>query len=492
MEESTQLSSIYMHRWESQSLAKRLYNSAPWYVQNVLVSAYGLVLKRRLTSPAVKQCFDYYLKTQWLSQEELGELQSQKLQALIQHAYQNVPYYREVFDRLHLKPDDIRKPADLQKLPLLGKQEIRQNPDAMFARNADRTKMNVMATSGTTGSPLKVYVTSHNAATERALNLRMRHWGGWHPNDKRATLSGYSVVPQGPQKLPLWRYDLPEHRLFLSPYHMTEQNMGEYIKKLRAFKPKIIESYPSYLSFLALHLERVGEFLPVEAVFTSSETLFPHQRQVIEERFQTRVFDWYGLTERAASAAQCELGDGYHVNAEKIIIEIVREDGTVAAPGEYGEIAGTNLEEYGMPLIRYRSGDMSAMRAEPCGCGRALPLIEQIQTRVDDIITTTDGRLINPAPLAGLFRSETIQRGRIIQEETDRFIVQIVAGDGFSKAETTPIVDGVRRVVGADARVSVEMVDDIPCKANGKYPFVVSKLRNKPRVDASESEKVFS
>ena len=486
MEESTQLSTQTMRRWESQSLAKRLYNASPWYLQNIFVSAYGLVLMRRLTSPAIKKHLAYYLKTQWLSREDMAELQSKKLQALIQHAYQNVPYYRQVFGRLGLKPEDIRTPADLEKLPLLGKQEIRQNPDAFFVRNMDRQKMNAMATSGTTGSPLTVYVTSHNAATERALNLRMRHWGGWHPNDKRATLSGYSVVPQGPQKLPLWRYDLPEHRLFLSPYHMTNENMGKYIEKLRGFQPQIIESYPSYLSFLALHLERNNETLPVQAVFTSSETLFPHQRQIIEERFETRIFDWYGLTERAASAAQCELGDGYHVNAEKTIIEIVRDDGTVALPGEYGEIVGTNLEEYGMPLIRYRSGDMSALRAEPCPCGRALPIIEQIQTRVDDIITTSDGRLINPAPLAGLFRSETIQRGRIVQEEPDRFTVQIVAGDGFSQADATPIVDGVHRVVGSNVRVAVEVVDAIPCLPNGKYPFVLSKLRNKPKPDRVE------
>ncbi len=486
MSEAAHLSSQAMRRWESQSLAKRLYNASPWYVQNAFVSAYGLVLMRRLTSPAVKRLLAYYLKTQWLTPEDMLELQAQKLRALIEHAYQNVPYYRQVFDKLHLKPDDIRVPDDLQKLPLLGKQEIRQNPDAFFARNVDRRKLNAMATSGTTGSPITVYVTSHDAASERALNLRMRHWGGWHPNDKRATLSGYSVVPQGPQNLPLWRYDLPERRLFLSPYHMTNENMGAYIEALRKFQPQVIESYPSYLSFLALHLERADESLRVQAVFTSSETLFPHQREIIEERFRTRIFDWYGLTERAASAAQCELGDGYHVNAEKTIVEIVCDDGCNAQPGEVGEIVGTNLEEYGMPLIRYRSGDVSALRAEPCPCGRGMPLIEQIQTRVDDIITTTDGRLINPAPLAGLFRTTSIERGRIIQEEPNRFTVQIVTRDGFTPADASPIVDGIHRVVGSDASVAVEVVDAIPCMANGKYPFVVSKLRNKPQPERVE------
>jgi phenylacetate-CoA ligase len=480
MNDQPKLSSKFMRRWESQSIAKHIYNASPWYIQNIFISAYGLILMQRLTSPAVKQYLAYYLKTQWLSKAELAELQKTKLRALIHHAYHNVPYYRQVFDDLHLKPEDIREVADLQKLPLLSKREVRQNFDRLFASNFDRRKMNAMATSGTTGSPLTVYVTSHNAVTERALNLRMRNWGGWNANEKRATLSGYSVIPQGPQNLPLWRHDWPERRLFLSPYHMTSENMGDYIEKLRDFQPTIIESYPSYLSFLALYLERKNDFLPVQSVFTASETLFPYQRQIIEERFKTKIFDWYGLTERAASAAQCKYSDGYHVNGEKSLVEIVRSDGSVAPPGEYGEIVGTNLEEYGMPLIRYRSGDMSALRSAECPCGRNLPLIEQIQTRVDDIITTSDGRLINPAPLAGLFRSKTIERGRIIQEDSNRFTVQIVAGDGYSEADAEPIIKGVHRVVGSDAEVSVQVVDEISSLPNGKYPFVISKIRTNP------------
>ena len=468
-----------MRRWESYSVARRIYDGSPWYIQNLLISGYGWVLMRRLTSPAVQEQLAYYLNSQWFSKEELANLQLRKLRALIHHAYRYVPYYRRVMNRLKLKPDDICELADLEKMPMLTKQDIRDHFDELFSRNGNRRKMNPMATSGTTGSPLLVYVTSRNAVTERALNLRMRHWAGWAVNEKRATLSGFSVVPQGKQKLPLWRYDLPEKRIFLSPYHMTEATMGNYLHALRNFRPKVIESYPSYLSFLAQYLARTNQTFPVRAVFTSSETLFPHQRQIIEERFQTQIFDWYGLTERAVSAAQCEQADAYHVNAEKSIVEIVKEDGAIALPGEPGEIVGTNLEEYGMPLIRYRTGDMSAYRAEGCQCGRALPIIEQIQTRVDDLITTSDGRMINPAPLAGLFRSNAIQRGRIIQEDINHFVVQIVPVNENVAVDAEPIVRGIQTVVDSDASVTVQMLDEIAPRANGKYPFVVSKVHAK-------------
>lgn len=476
MENQSSLHSKHMPRLESQTLAKRIYSACPWYVQNVFVSAYGLILMQRLTSPEVKKHLAIYMQTQWLSKTELHRYQSQKLSALIHHAYQHVPYYHKLFDSLHLGPDDILEPADLQKLPLLTKQDVRNHLNELFATNINRRKMNAMSTSGTTGSPITVYVTSQNAATERALNLRMRTWAGWSVHERRATFTGYSVVPQGPQPLPWWRQDWPEHRLFLSPYHMTHANMGQYIEAIRAFQPKVIEGYPSYISFLAQELEARNEMLPVQAVFTSSETLFPYQRQVIEERFG-KIFDWYGLTERAASAAQCEQTDGYHVNAEKTIVEIVRPDGSPAAPGEYGEIVGTNLEEFGMPLIRYCSGDVSALREQTCACGRNLPLIEQIQTRVDDIITTSDGRLINPAPLAGLFRSHSIDRGRIIQEDLMHYTVKIVPISGYSKAESAKIIKGMHAVLGADIQIRVDLVESIPCQGNGKYPFIISKIR---------------
>lgn len=458
------------------ALAKRLYSASPWYLQDVLISAYGLVLWKKMARQKVLQHLPELMESQHLSPDELVTLQARKLRPLIAHVYENVPFYREVFDRLHLKPEDIREPADLQKLPLLSKKDVRQNLERLIARNIDRKTLEYQPTSGTTGTPLPLYVTDENEALERALWLRMRSWAGWKPGDSRATFFGYMVVPIRCDKPPFWRYDWPERRLLFSAYHMTRDNIGLYLEKLRAFRPKVIEGYPSYLSFLARHLEQHDDTLPVQAIFTYSETLYPHQRRLIEERFACKIYDWYGLTERAASAGQCEYADGYHLSMEKNIVEIIRPDGTPAAPGEYGEIVGTNLDEYGMPLLRYRSGDVSALRVEPCPCGRGLPLIEQIQTRVDDIITTPDGRLVNPAPLAGLFRRITIEKARIIQEARDRITVQIVAAEGYSAADAEPIVAGISAVLGTGVHIDVEVMEDIPCTPTGKYPFIVSKV----------------
>ena len=265
--------------------------------------------------------------------------------------------------------------------------------------------------------------------------------------------------------------------LFMSAYHMTRDNIPLYVHAMRSFQPHYIESYPSYITFISQYLKQEAETIPVKMIFTSSESLYAHQRQIIEDYFCCKIYDFYGLTEKVASASQCQYTDGYHVNLEKTIVEIIKPNGTIAAPGEYGQIVGTNLDEYGMPLIRYESGDWSAYRAELCRCGRNLPLIEQIETRVDDIITTSDGRLINPAPLAGLFRHVSIEKARIIQEAPDRFTVKLVVNERYADTVAEQIATGIRRVVNPQVKVSIDIVDDIPCANNGKYPFIVSKVR---------------
>jgi phenylacetate-CoA ligase len=242
-----------------------------------------------------------------------------------------------------------------------------------------------------------------------------------------------------------------------------------------------VEGYPSYLHLLALHLKRIGRTLPVHAVFPYSEPTYDHQRRLIEERFQCKVFDWYGLAERVASAGQCERTDGYHVSAEKTIIEIVKPGGEHAAPGEQGEIVGTNLDEYGMPLIRYRTGDRSAYLAEPCPCGRGLPLIKQVQEHQEDLITTPDGRLIwGVADFLSVLRDGmrlgSVDRTQIIQDAVDRVVIKVVPTELYSQVDHDRIIGGFSAILGPEVNISIELVDEIPRTPSGKYRFVISKV----------------
>jgi phenylacetate-CoA ligase len=459
-------------------LAQRIYSRTPWHLQNLLISIYGLELQRKTARRSFREKFRGLMESQWWPADELKASQEEKLRALIAHAYQHVPYYRRIFDQRGLRPEDIQQLSDLRKLPFLTKEALRDNFDEMVARNVDAGKLTLQHTSGSTGRPVKVYWDRDCMEMERAVVWRHKHWGGWRPESSRVSASGLRVVPLERQNGPPWRYSWSEKRLFLSGYHLTPENLQGYVDELKRRRLEFLEGYPTNLHILASFLEQKGDYIPFKAVFTSSETLYEHQRELIEERFQCKVFDFYGLTERAASAQECAEHDGYHVNVENTVLEIVNAKGGEAGPGESGEIVGTCLSNYAMPIIRYCTGDLAvAGTGRRCPCGRGLPLLQRIGGRFNDIITTPDGRWLSSLILIAPFKYiPAIREYRIVQEALDRVTVQIVKQGGYSAQDTQKLVGKLQSIIGAGVTISVEFVDDIPRTTGGKRLFVVSKV----------------
>lgn len=461
----------------SNPLAQSIYKQVPWYVQNLLISAYGLESRRKTARRSFQEKFQELMESQWWSADELKALQEEKLRALIAHAYEHVPYYRRTFDERGLRPKDIQRISDLHKLPLLSKEIIRDNFGEMVASNVDPRKLVLHRTSGSTGVPAKVYWDRNCMEMEQAAVWRHKHWGGWRPGRSRVSAGGLRVVPLGQQRGRPWRYSWSEKRLFLSGYHLTPENLQECVNELKRRRPEFLEGYPTNMYILASFLKQKGDYIPFKSVFTSSETLYEHQRSLLEERFQCRVFDFYGLTERAASAQECEEHNGYHVNVENTVMEIINSEGEEAEPGESGEIVGTCLSNYAMPVIRYRTYDLAVAGAGSCPCGRGLPLLQQISGRFNDIITTPDGRWLAPQILIAPFKYiPTIREYRIVQEALDRLVVQIVRQDGYLAQDTQKLLGELQSIIGEGVTISIEFVDNIPWTAGGKRLYVISKV----------------
>jgi phenylacetate-CoA ligase len=457
-------------------LAQRIYSRAPWHIQDLLISIYGLELRRKTASRSFQKKFRELLESQWWSADELKAWQEEKLRALIAHAYEHVPYYRRIFDERGLRPKDIQQTSDLRRLPFLTKETLRDNSGEMIARNVDVRKLVSYYTSGSTGEPVKVYWDTNCMEVDRAVVWRHKHWGGWRPGRSRASASGLRVVPLGQKDGPPWHYSWSEKRLFLSGYHLTPENLQGYIRELKRRQPEFLEGYPTNLYILASFLKQKGDYLPFKAVFTAAETLYEHQRELLEERFQCKVFDYYGLTERAASAQECEEHNGYHVNVENTVLEIINPKGEEVGPGESGEIVGTCLSNYAVPIIRYRTRDLAVAGTGPCPCGRGLPLLQKIGGRLNDIITTPDGRWLSPLALIAPFKFiTTIREYRIVQEALERVVVQVVRQDGYSAQDTQKLVGELQSIMGTGVTISMEFVDDIPRLA-GKHSFVISKV----------------
>ena len=418
--------------------------------------------------------------SQWYSAEALEALQSRKLQALIRHAYERVPYYRGLFDRLRLKPDDIRSPADLKKLPLLDKATVRNNPELFVARTAVPAKHFPGWTTGTTGTPLNALRSREAIAFENAMIWRQRRLAGLKFRCRKVAVWGTIwenvIVPAQQRVPPFWRFNAADNQLLLSYYHISDETLPAYIQRMESFDPEFIEGFPSSILILARYLNKVRRTLPLKAIFTSSEMLYTTHRMEMEQAFATRVFDLYGQAERSVAATECEHHAGLHINPEYGVFEILN-DGQDAPAGTMGDVVGTGLNNYVMPLIRYRTGDLATLSADRCPCGRHMPRLAGIQGRKADVIRTPDGRIVPGNGLMGAFHGiANIKQSQVIQEQPDLVVVRLQREDLTQPVDTTHLQANLSACLGDHVRIEFQQVDEIDKGGRSKFQWVASHV----------------
>jgi phenylacetate-CoA ligase len=420
-------------------------------------------------------------RSQWLSDDGFRDLQNGKLREVVQHAYTNVPYYRRLFDSLHLRPSDIRTVDDLTKIPVLSKEDLRANHADLIDRTSNRRLLASGWTTGSTGTPINALRTMDSIIFENATIWRQRRWAGTDVYDRKAAVWGAIwddvIVPSASKHVPpYWRYNAADRQMLFSYYHMTDRTLGLYIDALEKFKPTFIEGFPSTLLILAQHLKQTNRILPLRSVFTSSEPLYAIHREEIERRFATKIFDHYGQAERVAYATECEHHRGLHVNPEYGIVEVLK-NGEPAAPGETGEIVGTGLNNSAMPLLRYKTGDLASRGDQPCACGRKMPLLQAVEGRLADSIITKDGIMIPGNGIMGAFHGiENIRSSQVVQEDPENVIVRIVKEDRARDVNLAYLRRNLESCLGRRIRLEFQMVESLDLDGLTKHPWVVSKV----------------
>ena len=456
---------------------EQFYKKSPIFLQTIFLNAYAIFLHWERYGKKFWKVYKEFERMQWYSYNELIEYQNERLRNLIKHCYENVPYYRRIMDERKLKPNDIKTREDLIKLPLLTREDIKKNFKDLIARNVKKWLLRPGHTSGTTGSPLEFYWDIQTCVVHHVAYWRQRSWAGSEYGEPFATLQGRVIVPLKQKKPPFWRMNYIHNQLFLSAFHLKKENLKYYFDKLEKFKPKIIEGYPSTIYILAKYLKSIGEKFPVKAILTSSETLFPVQREIIEDAFDCKIFDFYGMAERVVFASECEYHTGHHLNLDYSIVEILDVQGNPVEEGKMGRIVGTGLYNYAMPLIRYVTSDITAVKKEKCPCGRGFPLIEDITTKDEDIVVTPDGRLISPSVLTHPFKPmHNIEASQIIQEEPDKLIVKIVKGPKYSDEDSKKLLNAFRERLGDKMKIELQFVDNLEREKSGKFRWIISKV----------------
>ena len=434
-----------------------------------------------ITSRAGK-FYDVLQQTQWLSPTQIRELQERKLQRLIHHAYDHVAYYRDLFDQIGLKPTDIESFVDLSKIPLLAKNDVRANLYfSLLSDSYNKNRVLKVCTSGSTGEPFVCYADQRQLEQRWAATQRSLEWTGYRFGDRQVRLWHQTVGMKWSQVIRERIDGLFNRRLFIPAFQMSDSNIVQTIRKIEKYNPVLLDGYAESFNLLALYSKKLsGMRSHPKGIISSAQVLPPQSRTTIEEAFHCSVFDKYGSREFSGIAYECSAHQGHHVVAENYIVEILK-DGRPALPGEMGEIVITDLNNYCMPLIRYRIGDLAIAldSTERCSCGRGLPLIGDIEGRVQAIIINADGVYLPGTFFAHFFKDydQLVRQYQILQEEDGLLTLKIVKAEDYDEDEFQQMLLRLRFHLGHRTTFAVDFVSNIPMVHTGKHQGSISRLK---------------
>ena len=420
-----------------------------------------------------------FVQTAWAVQRhsratraEVKAFQDAHLRRLVLHAYENVPYYRKLFDRNRLHPRHIRGTVDLDLIPISSKQAMRERPSQeLLDRTVDQGRLLTVCTSGSTGEPFTIRRTWLEQAFKVLFQTRCQQSFGLR-------------LPERVMKVGRGRgYDPKDTKLVgrllqAAGFHPTLKIDGlvqppeEVVRQLETFRPHLLVALPSILSLTADYLLAQGRRdIRPRIVSVGGEVLTPLMRCRLTQAFGVEPVQTYASHEFPLMGWECGVSGELHTCDDGVIVEVMR-DGRPAAAGEEGEVVVTNLHAYAMPFIRYRLADVVTRGSDQCACGQPFSTIRAIQGRMNDYFSLPDGRRMHPYRILERLLPEDdiwIRQYQLLQDRPDRIVMQVVP----SRPPTPELQERVARAIspllGPGIEFQVRIVEAIPLGSGGKY-----------------------
>lgn len=418
--------------------------------------------------------YQQLMRSQYYSYEELRHIQNTKLKKLIKHAYSTASYYQTLMDRLKIRPNDIQDEKDLCKLPILTKENVRESPGFFVSSEINRLRPVVAMTGGSTGAPFE-YRISRNFESYMWGSI-WRAWtaGGYRPGDKVAVLGGDRIAKNS---LKHKFYHFLNNWKYISITDLDDNNLLNIFQSIQRTACKMIYAYPTPLYLLSCYMLENGLNVPINHIVTTSEMLFPEHRLVIEKVFQCKVFDSYGANDGGALAFECNYFDGHHLSMERCITEVVNDKGEKVPNGTTGNLILTDLENYAMPLIRYKVGDRGSIINEPCECGRGLNRLQKISGRIKDFVELNNGRRIDGSYFTKRFRKTSgIVLFQIIQKQSKDIYAKVsLSNEKDSKARLSleQLEETIANDLGTDFHIQVD--SSFKRTLNQKFRYIIKE-----------------
>ena len=414
--------------------------------------------------------------SQWWDAGTFRARQMEGLREVVNYAFLNVPFYRERYRAIGFD-GELGDWGDFRCLPLLSKKAIKDGGLALLSGQYGREDLVEARTGGSTGTALTVYFDKRCQALRNAAAIRSNLWAGWDIGMSVAAIWGNPPVANTiREKL---RDILLGRTIYLDTMDINDQSVQRFVEKWRRVMPQVLFGHSHSIYILARYVRQLGvRNIRPKAIISTSMMLLVPEREFIEQTFQCRVTDRYGCEEVGLIACECEQHNGMHLNADHVVVEFLREDGSPAACGEEGNIVVTDLINRGMPLIRYRIEDVGVPSDRTCECGRGLPLMERVTGRQADFLKRPDGSLVAGVSLVErtLTAIPGVEQMQLIQNELQRILVKVVKGREFYQGTENALRQELQSVLGGSVAIQIQYVTNLDQTRAGKYRFAICNV----------------
>ncbi len=449
-------------------LSQSIFDRAPLFLQNLLVSVYNLQYLRR-HGGIYRERKALYARTRTAPLEELLEIQSRRLAKLVRYAVARSPFYARLYRGIDV--ETIRRPADLARLPVVDKEMLRTNLDQIVT--VPKRRSCAVRTGGSTGKSLEVRFAWSDIQDRYAMLDAFRERFGYRFGDRMAWFSGKSLVtPRDLRAQRFWKTDVFFKIRYYSTLHLARANLPHYVDDLNRFDPVLVTGFPGSVFEIAHYALRSGHRITARprAIFLTAETLREDQTRVIEEAFGSTVRDQYASAEGAPFATECMEGR-MHAELLSGVFEIVDQD---LRPASEGELIVTSFHTYGTPLIRYRIGDTARFEEGSCACGSACPLIRILGRAIEYVYSEERGKVVLTNMQTCLKEVPGVVGFQLLQDAPDRLTVRAVVDRSVYSAESErTFARAIADRLGEAIEVTFEYADMLLRTANGKIRGVI-------------------
>ena len=454
-----------------------LYFKAPVFIQNIAMSLYGLYWKKRRFGGVFKKEVELFRSRNSFSKQQWNEYQELELRKLLVHAFTNVPFYKKKYTNAGFSLEDFQtfKLRDLNKLPFLEKEELRQFGKTELLSNT-RNKGSFYSSSGSTGTPTSIYYSREfHQKWSAAFEVRIREWAGVDRFTPRGMIGGRKILKRNTP--PFYRYNYFEKQTYFSAYHIGPSNINSYLKGIIDGKVEYMTGYAMSNYLLAKEFEKAGIIPPkMKAIITSSETLTNEMRRTLEKVYDCKVFDSYSGVE--ACGLISESNDRKLLNSPDVgIIEVLDEKANNVKKNEIGELISTGILNYDQPLIRYKIGDrISLGNVNDFNDQTQMPIIKSINGRIEDVVIGPNGNVMVRfhsvfIDINGLIASQ------IVQQTVSNIILRLVVDHLYNNVTSeTVMMDRLKYQLGDSIEILFEYVSELPKTSSGKIKAVISKI----------------